>query len=493
MLAHEGEVHRGLLRRAQVVQDGMHHGQEAIAHTRLAVARVEQGLGRSAGGEDEVARQDSLHHQGLAKLAVDAPGLGFQRGRSRGMPGVLHGPGQGRQRLMVQDHRPGAAQPLAQRRIGGLQGVVPVAVAVGRQGGAGYATPPDDAECPVHMPQDRRRPAPAVRRAIEGHLGIEEGAIARAQHMARCGEQRPEDDVAMRIPRPQLPLALDELKPLRPVAVLVLRGEDPQQEVPRGFGAVQREQHLQRTLAHVAGAPAPTGILLEPARRQVVHQRIVEPPRQHLREPSYLGRSSTLPRCAQPGKWRGQGRGMHVGHEPAEQIQAEGVAGRAFEDEERQPSRLPIREQAPVAVHALKGRVSERRHHERTFRKASVQITPVRHADEDILTLHAPGNGQGGISVVAAQRDVQSRQPRQGRAVQNARPEAQDVRAALHRADELDGAAGVSIESSGRSRAASRRRRAHPGDANDRPPARRPASRESETAPTNCAQWTGSG
>ena len=73
-------------------------------------------------------------------------------------------------------------------------------------------------------------------------------------------------------------IALEEHEPLRPVAVGVLRAHHAQQQVADRLDAPERQQQLDRTLADVARAPAAARVLLQAARRQVVHERVVREP-----------------------------------------------------------------------------------------------------------------------------------------------------------------------------------------------------------------------
>src|SRR5581483_7287796 len=119
--------------------------------------------------------------------------------------------------------RPRAAHVLTQRRVGRLQGVVPVAVTVGGELRAGNAPPVDDSEGALDVLPYRR--ALTSMRAFdveERHLRFEDGGIARGDDVLRERQQRPEDDVAVRVPRADPALPLDEHEPLWPVAVRIL-------------------------------------------------------------------------------------------------------------------------------------------------------------------------------------------------------------------------------------------------------------------------------
>jgi hypothetical protein len=88
----------------------------------------------------------------------------------------------------------------------------------------------------------------------------------------------------VRVTGPDRAFALEEHEPLRPVAVRVLVAEHAQQQVAHGLGAPECEQQLDGPLTDVARAPAAARVLIEPARSEVVDQRIVREPRQDLCE-----------------------------------------------------------------------------------------------------------------------------------------------------------------------------------------------------------------
>ena len=184
---------------------------------------------------------------------------------------------------------------LGERRVCRLQRVVPVTVAVGRQACTRNHAPLDQRERALHV----RQHAGALRLRVA--LGMEirqllvekRGIVAGQQVLCEC-EQRPEHDVAVRISRTDAALAFEEHEPLRPIAVLVLVAEYAQQQLAHRFRAPEREQQLDRTLAHVARAPAAARVLLEPARREMVYPRVVREPGQDGRNARHVHRCRRL-------------------------------------------------------------------------------------------------------------------------------------------------------------------------------------------------------
>src|SRR5207302_3642549 len=93
VLAHDLEMRRGLFGRAKALEDGVHHGQQAVAHARLAVARVKQQLIRGARREDSIASDDTVGHQVSTEVVPDSDGPGLPDGGATRVAGSPHGPG----------------------------------------------------------------------------------------------------------------------------------------------------------------------------------------------------------------------------------------------------------------------------------------------------------------------------------------------------------------------------------------------------------------
>src|SRR6185437_1437643 len=183
----------------------------------------------------------------------------------------------------MQRDGPRAAHMIAESRIGGLQGVVPIAMTVGGEPRPRDATFVDDRESAFDMLPD----CGALTRI--GSLGIEEwdrsvedGGIARGGEVLSERDERPEHDVAVRVARADPTLTLEEHEPLRPVAVGILIGHDAKHDVAQRLSASQREQHLDRSLTDIARAPTAARVLLEAARREVMDERILRVPRDHF-------------------------------------------------------------------------------------------------------------------------------------------------------------------------------------------------------------------
>ena len=173
-------------------------------------------------------------------------------------------------------------------RVGRLERVVPVAVAVCRQRAPGDRALRDAVDRTPEVLGHRGRLAEGVV-ADEGDRLVEQARVTGGAQVVAGGEDGPEDDVAVRVLLPRLGQGREELERLRPVAAGVLGAEDAEQDVAHGVLPAERREQADRALAHVARAPGATGELLEPARREVVHERVVGEPRQRGREVGGLG------------------------------------------------------------------------------------------------------------------------------------------------------------------------------------------------------------
>ena len=154
-------------------------------------------------------------------------------------------------------------------------------MAVGRQRSAGNAAALHRIQRAVDVMQQR---SGFRRTAIpdEADELVENGRIAGGRQVVPQREQGPVHDVAVGILLAPVHEPAVEVEGLRPVAALVLRGEDPQDQGAQLVVPAQRQQQPDRALADVPGAPAAAGVLLEPARRQIVDHRVVGEPREAL-------------------------------------------------------------------------------------------------------------------------------------------------------------------------------------------------------------------
>ena len=165
-------------------------------------------------------------------------------------------------------------------RVGWLQRVVPVALAVADQMRAGDEPLAHGGKQLRHM---RRHRIPVRGRreivlAPPGDRLVEKREIVRGLDIVAERLQRPDDDVAMAVPVADLRVGLEH-EPLRPVAarLLLLREDDPQDLLDRRV-VLEREQELDRALAHVARAPGGAAGLLEAMRHGQVHHGVLREP-----------------------------------------------------------------------------------------------------------------------------------------------------------------------------------------------------------------------
>ena len=258
-------------------------------------------------------------------------------------------------------------------------------------------------------------------------------------------------------------VALEEHEPLRPVAVGVLRRVGAQQQVAHRRRAAQGQQHLQRTLADVARAPAAARVLLQPARRQVMHERVVDEPGHDLGELcDAAGQRAVRRRAqAQPRQRRRVGsRGRR--DEAAVQCQPALRRGAELDAQEGLRARAAVDVQQFVAADALEARARRRLDDEAAAREASREIADRWRRDEQAAAVEAADlRRAAAAAVVAGQRDVLADEPAQRRALRDVDVERQPLRcverAAAHReqpvAMAIDPAAAFGLDLEGRGHA----------------------------------------
>ena len=119
-----------------------------------------------------------------------------------------------------------------------------------------------------------------------GTISSSSDASSEADEVLGERQQRPEDDVAVRVAGRMLRSRSKNMNHCgqSPSGFCGVKTRSSRSRI--GSKRPEREQHLDRPLADVAGAPAAAGVLLQPARRQVVDQRVVrEPGQDFLRAP----------------------------------------------------------------------------------------------------------------------------------------------------------------------------------------------------------------
>ena len=157
-------------------------------------------------------------------------------------------------------------------RVGRLERVVPVAVAVCRQRAPGDRALRDPGDRTPQVLGDRAPARRAPSSPTKATSLVEQARVPRRAQVVAGGEDGPEDDVAVRVLLARLGQRREELERLRPVAAGVLGAEDAEQHVAHGVLPAERREQADRALADVARAPRAAGELLEPARREVVDE-----------------------------------------------------------------------------------------------------------------------------------------------------------------------------------------------------------------------------
>ncbi len=245
-----------LLRRQQIFEDRVDHRERAVPHAGRRVARVQQ-VTHTAIVEQCISSQHVVDDQHSLKVALHGLGSLLERRCFLRAVDSSQRACEGNERLIVQRHGPGAAHVLAHRRVGRLQGVVPISMSIGGEGCVRHDAFFDQRECALCVLPYRR----------PGNLLIEQARISRRNQVLRERQHRPERDISMRVAGTDAAVPLEEHEPLRPVAVGVLRAHHSQQQIADRLDPAERQQQLDRTLAHVTSAPAATRVLLQAARR----------------------------------------------------------------------------------------------------------------------------------------------------------------------------------------------------------------------------------
>ena len=293
-----------LLGREQVRRDRMDPRQHAVGEPRAGVARVHERLGGAVVVQQQVAGQHAVDHEvgldgfvgGIGPLASTRDQVG------RGLAG-LEAVGQRPQRGHEQDGGPRGDQVGREVGVGRLQRVVPVTVAVGREGGAGH---PHLGDAVQRLPQvvlDRGGCGEPVV-ADERHAFAQERHVASGAQVVASREHRPVEDVTVRVLLALLGQRREEVEGLRPVTTRVLRPEDTQEDVALLVVAAQGGEQAHRSLADVTGAPATARELLQTTGGEVVDEGVLGEPREHRVDPGYLGRQLGVGRAGPPASIR---------------------------------------------------------------------------------------------------------------------------------------------------------------------------------------------
>ena len=192
----------GLLRGQQVGADRVDPRQDAVAQPGAVVARVHERLAgrprRGRAGSRAARRRPAASARCIGRLGRGRRGLAPGRpARGRAADGA-EPVGERAQRLGLQHRGPRRDEARGQLGVGRLQRVVPVAVAVGGQRGARARATPRSGRPPAQVlgrpsaaSVGRRRPTKGTPRRA--------GPRRRWWQVLPDGQQRPEDDVAVRV------------------------------------------------------------------------------------------------------------------------------------------------------------------------------------------------------------------------------------------------------------------------------------------------------
>ena len=232
--------------------------------------------------EERIAGDRVVADQVALEVVVDRGREDAELGRGVVAPDAGQHLGVAVELLEEQGDGPARDHPVAHVRVGRLQRVVPVALAVADEVRAGDEPLAHGREQLVDMDRDRVALLGRLERVVlpPGHRLVENGEVVGRLDVVAERLQRPDDHVAMAVPVADLRVGLDH-EPLRPVAARrLLLGEDDPHDLPHRRVVLEREQELDRALADVAGAPGSAAELLEAVRHGEVDHRVVRQPRE---------------------------------------------------------------------------------------------------------------------------------------------------------------------------------------------------------------------
>src|ERR1700733_1539753 len=284
MLANEPQVLARLGLGEQAANHALRHRQQRIGEARFLIAWVQQELGlatfrpeHAIAGDDSIAKKigvEVLAHRGRERVELlGALGCALRLTKDFGVAAEL---------LVKESDGPSACHPIACRRIDRPKRVVPIAVAITnkvRAGNEARAHRLDQLDDVSSHQIDVRRLLEIIGAAPRNRL-VEEGKIAGGLDVVTERFERPDDNVAMRLPVLHDGIGFEH-EPLRPVAALfVLLSEENTQNLFDRLIMFERQQEFDRTLADVTRAPGAPGILFETVRRGQVNHPVMRKPRE---------------------------------------------------------------------------------------------------------------------------------------------------------------------------------------------------------------------
>ena len=287
MLVNQPQMLAHLRRGQHILENRMDECQCTVSYAGCLIARMQQAGCTNTVLEYGIAGQHAVHEKQPLKIRPDGIGPAFEPHRIGRAPDCAQRARQGRQGLELQRYGPGTAHVLAQCGVSRLQGVVPVTVTIrGQRRARDHALLHQRKRSLGVLPDCGRFALVRAARIEKSHLLLQHIAIARGDEILAEDHERPEKNIAVRIPGTDAAFAFEEHEPLRPIAVGILRGHHTQQQVANRRHAAECKQHLDRPLTHIARAPAAAGELFQAPRRQVMHQRVVRIPRHDIGHPS---------------------------------------------------------------------------------------------------------------------------------------------------------------------------------------------------------------
>ena len=191
--------------------------------------------------------------------------------------------GEAAERLRQERGCPYATHGFAQGGVSRLERVVPITLAVSWQGRAGQGTFFQQVQLGTDVLA--QRPGilcrQVVLRTTVVDAFVEDREVRGVLKVIAQRFQRPNGHIPVGVALGELRVIVEH-EPLRPVArVEILRCIDAHEDIAHQPRAIEREEHLHRTLADIAHPPGGTAELFQTVGRSVVHPGIVHEPGQH--------------------------------------------------------------------------------------------------------------------------------------------------------------------------------------------------------------------
>ena len=280
MLVDDGLMAAGLLVIQQPGDDRPGHRDQAIGDARTRVVGMDHRL-RPLVGERNISGKHVVEDEVFRERPADGGGLARALVRE-GLAAILASQqfAQAPRGLVQQRDRPSGGHLLLHRGLRRLQRVVPIALPVRKQFGAGHPVGADVRQDGQQMVAYGMRlgGVVAVRFIPVRRRVAENRRVAGGLQIFADRHEGPHRDVAVRVVLVHRAV-LVEHEPLRQRTIGILVAQHAEDDLARGVEMAEGERQLERPLAYVTRAPSRAGILFQTVRRQEMHQGVLHEPR----------------------------------------------------------------------------------------------------------------------------------------------------------------------------------------------------------------------